>query len=258
MEGALNDYETSRAQIPVLLISSNSNVTTQMRHALKSVGFGVISCAPSHSLGIDKFRDRPFPVVIFDAKKTDMPTEAFVMQMAKLDPDAALIPFSGEPQVDDIFGLLRAGARHFISVPFNAETVELVILRAAEGPALSEVVLQSTDRNSALAGVVLNCLYRVTVLQRQVRECPRWKSILEREQRYLAETSELAKTFCEGGEQALQEKIVEGCLKRSELSATRIGRARARLRTQREKKKVGKSTQDRLALAAVDMLKRVN
>ncbi len=228
------NWTHARQSIPVLVVAGNGTTSNQVRQALKTVGFSSVSAAPTHIVAVDRIRGRDFPLIMFDAVSTDMPTIDFVKQTLSMDPNSIMIPISGEPQVDDVFGLLRAGARGFLALPFTVDTLEEVVMRATEGPPLSDAVLNAPDRNAALVGVVLNNLYRTSVLMRQARDFPTARKELDRQQIMLVESMDMARLFCEGGDEQLLEKIVEGCINRANTAATRLGRTRQRLKKQRE------------------------
>ncbi len=235
MSGKHNyNFAHARQAIPVLVIAQNGTTSNQVRQALKTIGFSMISAAPTHVSGLDRIRGRDYGLVVFDASSTDMPALDFVTQAIGLDDSSFLIALSGEPRVDDVFGLLRAGARGFLALPFNVDTLEEIVMRATEGPPLSEAVLNAPDRNAALVGVVLNCVYKVSVLMRQSREFASAARELERQQYSLAESMDLARLFCEGGDDALLEKIVDGCIARANTASTRLGRTRKKLQKERK------------------------
>lgn len=224
----------TRSSATVLVVSKNGNVSNQVRSALKSLGFAKLSAVGSHVQAIDRIRSRSFNLVIFEAAGVDMPALDFVKQCAELDASQLLIAVSGQPRIDDVFGLLRAGARGFIVPPFTVDSLEAVMLRADEGPPFSDAVLQAPDRNAALSSVVLNNLYRVATLLRQCREFESARRELERFRQALHEGVELARMFCErGNEEVLRDKIIEDCIARANTAASRLGRTRQRLQRER-------------------------
>jgi DNA-binding NarL/FixJ family response regulator len=228
------NWSHARQNIAVLVVVSNGTSSNQVRQALKTVGFSSVSASPTHMAALDKIRSRDFPLILFEATSQDIPCVDFVKQTLEMDPNSIMVPISGEPQVDDVFGLLRAGARGFLALPFTVDTLEDVVMRATEGPPLSDAVLNAPDRNAALTGVILNNLYKVSVLMRQAREFPTAARELDRQQIMLAESVDMARLFAEGGDEQLVEKIVEGCIGRANTAATRLGRTRQRLKKQRQ------------------------
>lgn len=222
-----------RSHSHILVVCAQGSTSGQVRQALKSVGYSNIASAPSHLQGLNKTRLRNFSHVLFDAKHTDMPTVDFVQQMLELDPKSALIAISEQPRIDDVFGLLRLGARGFVVPPFTIETLENVLHQSTEGPPLSEAVLNAPDRNAAFTSVILNNLYRLSVAMRQADEFPTAQREVKIYNYSLRESVELAQLFCEGGEEELREKIIDGCLNRAKDAATRLGRLRKRLKKER-------------------------
>lgn len=222
-----------RAHFSVLVVCQKGATSSQIRQAMKALGFVQISTAPSHVAAIQRVKTRPFTHVLFDARASDMPAIDFVTQMLELETNAILIAVSEQPRIDDVFSLLRVGGRGFLVPPFTTDQLEEVLLSATEGPKLSEAVLNAPDRNGAFTAVILNNLYRLSVSMRQARE---FTSALRDVSNYdyqLKESVELALLFCDGDEAVLRDKIIEGCINRAKDAATRLGRLRKRLRKER-------------------------
>lgn len=223
-----------RSQVSVLVIARNGNVSNQIRACLKNLGFSKLSAVGTHVGGLDRIKSRSFQLVIFDAVSTDMAASDFVREAIALDGKQVLIALSAQPQIDDVFGLLRAGSRGYVVSPFTIDSLEMVISRADEGPPFSEAVLQAPDRNAALVGLILNNLYRLSVLMRQAREYPTAVKEARRYQSALAESVDIAKMFCEkGDEMLLRDRIIEDCIGRANTAASRLGRTRQKLQRER-------------------------
>lgn len=217
----------------ILVVSNTGAVSMQMRQLLKAMGFAHIAVASTHIQGLDRAKTRNFTHVMFDAKPTDMPTVDFVQQMLAIEEQGILVAISDQPRIDDVFGLLRAGARGFLVPPFTVDNTEEVLIRATEGPALSEAVLNAPDRNGAFAAVILNNLYRVSVAMRQAREFETAARDATIYMYALRESIEMGLLFCQGGEAELRDKIAEGCINRAKDAATRLGRLRKKLKRER-------------------------
>ncbi len=226
-------FANDRAHYTVLVVCAQGSSSSQVRQAMKSLGFVQMSTAATHMQGIDKVKVRKFTHIIFDAKVTDMPTVDFVKQIIEMDGNTILIAISDQPKIDDVFSLLRAGGRGFIVPPFNTETLESVLERATEGPALSEAVLNAPDRNGAFTAIVLNNLYRLSVAMRQSKEFASAARDVRIYDYQFKESIELAQLFCDGTENDLRDKIIEGCINRAKDAATRLGRLRKKLKKER-------------------------
>ncbi|MCB0345669.1 MAG: hypothetical protein KDD66_11165 [Bdellovibrionales bacterium] len=223
----------ARGNYSVLVVCQNGSRSNQIRQALKTLGFAQISAAPTHVTALERFKVRKFSHVIFESSATDMPPLDFVMQLMEMDENCCLIAVSEQPRVDDVFGLLRAGSRHYLVVPFTVNSLEEVLTEAIEGAPLSEAVLNAPDRNSALVGVILNNLYRQTVLMRQAREFETAARELTAQTAKMIQSVDMAKLFCEGTEEDLLNEIIEACIARANIAASRLGRTRKRLQNKR-------------------------
>lgn len=222
-----------RGHYSVLVVCASSTGSSQVRQALKALGFTQISTAPSHVVGIERAKTRNFTHVVFDAAGTDMPAGDFVEQILSFEENAIMLAVSLQPRIDDVFGLLRKGARHFIVPPFTTEVLEDVLTTATEGPALSEAVLNAPDRNGAFTAVILNNLYRLSVAMRQSREFESAKREVTGYNFQLRESVEMAQLFCEGEALDLRDKIAEACILRAKDASTRLGRLRKKLKKTR-------------------------
>lgn len=222
-----------RAKFPVLVVSAKSLVNAQLRQTLKTLGFSQVSSVASHVQGLERVRTRNFTHFLFDAKDSDMPSIEFVKQVMELEKEAIMIAVSEEPKIDDVFSLLRAGARSFLVPPLSADTIENILVLATDGARLSDAVLNAPDRNAAFVAVILNNLYRLSVAMRQAREFQSAQRDVKIYGYSLRESVEMAQIFCEGPETALREKIIEGCMNRAKDASTRLGRLRKKLKKER-------------------------
>ncbi len=228
-----SNIQHDRAKFPVLVIAQKSLVNNQLRQSLKSLGFTQISSATSHVQGLERVRTRNFTHYLFDAKDTDMQAIEFVRQIMELDKEAIMIAVSEEPKIDDVFSLLKTGARSFLVPPLSVDSIEQILVQASDGTRLSDAVLNAPDRNAAFVAVILNNLYRLSVAMRQSREFATAQRDVRIYSYSLRESMEMAQLFCEGPEENLREKIIEGCINRARDASTRLGRLRKKLRKTR-------------------------
>ena len=225
----------TRSKVDTLVVARQGGSNNlQVRAALHAMGVTHISAVTSHILALERLRGRNFQLVVFETESLGMPTTEFVEQAAEMDPKMTMLAVSCQPRIDEVFSLLKAGARGFIIPPFTAESFESAVMRAAEGPPFSEVVLDAPDRNAALVAVVLNNFYRLTVRMRQSRKFTSALAEVERYRMSFHESMELARLFCEGGdESAFVTRIQEECTARSQIASSRLGRMRKKLAQKR-------------------------
>lgn len=229
---------TSRSKTPALVVCQDPEMGLKVRQSLQHIGFASVSHVSNHGQAIERLKTRNFDLILFDSRPSNVSPLDFVRQWRILGGDGTLLALSYNPSVEDVFQLLREGARGFVVMPFTVEAFELAIDRALLGPPLSDAILDAADRNAALAGLVLNMLYRLTSRMRHCRQYPFAVNMVEQDKQQLYEAMQLALTFCEGGPTTLRDKIVEGCAQRADQPSTRLGRTRERLRRLREQRTV--------------------
>ncbi len=217
----------------MLVVAQKALTSSQLRQSLKSLGFTQISVVQSHIQALERIKGRNFSHYVFEAKQIDMPVIEFVTKVLDSEQNAIMIAVSEEPRIDDVFGLLRAGARAFLVPPLTVDMIEQMLVMATEGPQLSDAVLNAPDRNAAFVAVILNNLYRLSVALRQAREFKSAQRDVKLYNYALRESVEMAQLFCEGSDDDLRNKIIEGCINRAKDASTRLGRLRKRLRKER-------------------------
>jgi len=218
-----------RAKASFLIVESDSMDRSNLRTALKSLGFTQMTEAPNHMSAIEKFQERKITHIIFEAKKTNMPTKDFLQRIFEMDSEVVALPASNEPNVDDVFELLIMGARGYLVKPFTIETVDQAVIQASKGEPIADAVLQARDRNEALVALMITSLDKTATLMRQAQQFETAKRELPKARAMMARSSELAKTFAKGGDAGLIEALERFCIERSKGPATRLGRLRKRL-----------------------------
>ena len=227
----LTQAERNRAQ--VLIVEADAMERNNLRAAIKTLGYGGVSDAPNHAVALERMAQRKFTHIIFDAKKTNMPTKDFLCKVLEMDRETIAIPSSFEPNVDDVFDLLIVGAKGYLCKPFTADTVEASIVMATKGEPIADAVLQAKDRNEALVAIMMGSLDKAATILRQAQQFETAKREIPRAFATLRRSADLAKTFAKDGEQGLIEALERFCIERGKGPATRLGRLRRRLQTNR-------------------------
>jgi DNA-binding NarL/FixJ family response regulator len=222
-----------RATQCMLIVEPEAVDRNHLRTTLKALGFGTVVDSPTHLAALEKFEGRKFTHVIFDAKKSNYPMKEWLTQVFEISPRIIAIPASANPSVDDVFDLLVIGARGYLVKPFTFDSIEQAVLMATKGEPIAEAVLQAKDRNEALVAIMLSSLDKLATTYRQslqfetaARELPRAMSALRR-------ASDLAHTFAKGGEEGLIETLERFSIAKSHGPASRLGRLRKKLSSNR-------------------------
>lgn len=240
--GSMSLSPAERAKTSILVVEADSSDRNMMRSVLKSLGYGSFTEVPNHATAIEKFAERKITHIIFDARKTNIPTKEFLSRILEMDKSVVAIPSSHDPNIDEVFDLLVMGARGYLVKPFTAETVELGLVMATKGEPIAEAVLNAKDRNEALVAIMMGSLDKAATTLRQATQFETARRDIPKVFNSLKRSAELAKTFCKGGEPGLLAALEKFCLERSQGPATKLGRLRKKLSSVR-------STEDEAAAA---------
>lgn len=233
-ETSLKMSPAERSACTVLIVETDAADSTNMREALKSLGFGSISEAPNHHIALEKLSTRSFTHLIFDARKTNnYPMQAWLTKVFEIDSKIIALPASANPAIDDVFDLLVVGARGYLVKPFTFEGMDQAVVMATKGEPLSDKVLGAKDRNEALVAMMMTSVDRLATVFRQAKQFETAKRALPNAMAALQRSADLAHTFAKGGEEGLIASLENFCIKQSHGPATRLGRLRKRLSTTR-------------------------
>ena len=222
-----------RGNANVLIIEPDALERNNMKTALKNLGFGGFSDVPNHSSAFEKLSQRKFTHVVFDARPTNMPPKAFLQKLLEEEQGIIAIPCSYEPKVDDVFDMIIMGARGFLVKPFTIDTVDQAIINATKGEPIHDAVLNAKDRNEALVAIMMAGLDKAATLLRQASQYETARREVPRAMVQFRNATDLAKTFAQDGDEGLLVALEKFCIERSKGPATRLGRLRKRLQTQR-------------------------
>lgn len=232
-ENDLSMSSAERQRASVLVVEADNQERHNLRNALKTLGYGGIGDAPNHSTALERMGERKFTHIIFDAKKTTMPAKEFLQKVFEADNSIIAIPSSTEPNVDDVFDLLIIGAKGYLVKPFTADTVDQAIVSATKGEPIADAVLQAKDRNEALVAIMMSSLDKAAIILRQAAQFETAKREIPKALVRLRRAAELARTFAKDGDGGLVTALEKFCIERSKGPASRLGRLRKRLQTNR-------------------------
>jgi CheY-like chemotaxis protein len=229
---ALTLSAAERARASLLIVEADANDRNLMRSVLKNLGYSTFTDVPNHATALE------ITHVIFDARKTNIPTKDFLAKVLEMDRSVIAIPSSNDPNIDEVFDLLVMGARGYLVKPYTVESVEIGIVMATKGDPMSDAVLNAKDRNEALVAIMMGSLDKAATTLRQATQFETAKRDIPKVFSALKRSAELAKTFCKGGEEGLLTALEKFCLERSQGPATKLGRLRKKLSTVRTSEEV--------------------
>ena len=217
----------------ILVVDRDPIYLENMRTTLITLGYGSINAVSDHDAALKVIEQRNFSHVFFTAVETNMPPAEFLRKALQLDPKMITIPSSAQPDVDDVFELLRIGARGFLVKPFSGESVEATIVEATKGEGFSRAILDARDRNEAFSALLAANLDKLADAMRISKNLSLSTSRLTSHMADFASAAKLARNFAKNGEEGLRSRMVDFFVSLSSGPATRLGRLRRKLAEKR-------------------------
>lgn len=230
-----SDFRLTPAELnaPLLLVSPDPNNRSSIRDTLSKLGFRHVISSQDHSQALQSLEQRHIRLVLFSAASTSISAMEFCKRAMRNSPQTMLLPISFNPGIDDVFEMLRAGARGYIVMPYTAESLENSILLALKGKPLSDVLLKASDLNIAFAAIIAGNLDKFTSVEKQMHTLHKPQEYNRYRQQFHISVK-TGKLFATGGEDALRESLVEFFIQLAEGPASRLGRLRQQLKNQRK------------------------
>lgn len=245
-----------RKRLNILIVDSDQQIRSTLRQTLSILHYEGITDTMDHGAALQRIAEREISHVIFEAKKTNMPSGEFVHKALEYDPRLILIASSYEPTVDDVFDLLIKGARGYIVKPFTSGALDDAIVMATKGEPISDAILYARDRNEALASLIMTAYDRLATTSRQARQFETAKREIPKLEAAFRRTVDIGRTFAQGNIDSLADAITEFCLERSNGPATKLGRLRQRLKNREDELGTGKLVdKDSIKKDAIALLK---
>jgi len=117
--------------IPVLLVSSKSELRRHLCGVLEEVGqFRLKGCATGRE-AMEKLASHPFQILYADMRLEDFSAVALSEQVQRKYPDISILIGAMEGTAGDVIAAMQAGATDFILDPFEADLVREAFQKAA-------------------------------------------------------------------------------------------------------------------------------
>ena len=233
--------EQDKHAVSLLIVEPSELLQRRLNTILAKIGVANISMTDDHLIGKRRLSQREFTHVLFSMKPTSLGPREFLADLLSQSPDTAAIAVAAQPDVDEVFELLVLGARGYLLEPFAEETLEGALAIAMNGKAIPDSVLHAKERNLVLVEFMADSLDDLAEALKAARSSGAARAEIPKLMAAFRDSVNLAKTFKEGDEESLLSSIETFCLKRSEGPATKLGRARKRIREERMRKRATKS-----------------
>jgi DNA-binding NarL/FixJ family response regulator len=116
----------------ILVVDDTSFMRKMATDSLRQFGHIVIGEAVNGKDGIQKYIELKPDIVIMDLNMPEMSGIEAIKEILQINPEAAILVCSASNQQDEINDALEAGARGYLSKPFNSDHLNDAILKYAE------------------------------------------------------------------------------------------------------------------------------
>lgn len=201
-----------------------------MRGLLANIGVSQVGTASTHGRALTKLDQESFSHCIFSPNETDLSAAEFVEKVREKCPDLVLLVTSEQATAGNIFDLLKLGVRGFIVRPVHTDALEQTLAEVNRIGNIPKVILEAEDRNEALSEMIAGALDEFVKLLRQARKFESAKHSIPDALKRLRSVVALGRQFCDGGEEKLQEALIERFEKAVKDDEPKSRRERVRLR----------------------------
>ena len=218
----------------VLLVNSNESDRSEISDMLLALGYGDVSPAEDYKSALKKLSDRSFTHAIFETMTGEIDSHDFLAELIRSEPDIVAIPSSLDLDADLLFELLIVGARGYLLLPADSDSLQSCIELASKGEPIPESILKAEDRNKPLVTIMVNQLDELAEAIKQENLTSSGHTIVQKLMSSFRDSANMAQTFKSGGLDKFLETLEKHCLEMSKSPATRLGRIRNRLRKRRK------------------------
>ncbi len=148
-----------KSTLRILVIDDERTLRESCRTFLSSEGYEVEVCGKGNE-ALELVTRRTYDIVLIDQYMSDVPGGQLLEACLTKNPDTIAIVMTGNPSVEASLQVLRAGAWDYLTKPFSATQLQILIGRAAH----SVVIARETKKLNAAAAREYGHSDKVTVL----------------------------------------------------------------------------------------------
>lgn len=156
---------SERSSVRILLVEPDAAEREGARTALKSLGFTSLFSSSDLVGSLKSIQEREISHVIFSIHKQNCSPVGFIKDALSKNSKLIMMTSSSARDLSNILEYLRIGARGFLVKPATAELLEQTLLSATRGEGLSQVILESTNRNEVISAVLAAGIDKLSVAQ---------------------------------------------------------------------------------------------
>ena len=139
--------EEAKATLRILVVDDERTLRESCRTFLESEGYGVDTCSKGRE-ALSLLSRRLFDIVLVDLYMAEIPGLELLDAALKKSPDSVVIVMTGNPSVASSVEALRAGAWDYLTKPFSATQLQILVGRAAHAVIVAR---ETRELNAAVA-----------------------------------------------------------------------------------------------------------
>jgi len=120
----------------ILIVEDEQDMLLGLRKILSNQGYNV-EIAGSGSAGLEKVQESDFDIVITDLKMPDVDGIELLRKVKEIHSDTMVIVITGYGTVENAVEAMKLGAYDYITKPFDAEHIKMVVRKALKQISLS-------------------------------------------------------------------------------------------------------------------------
>ena len=129
----LSDEAPAKTRQVALLVEDEPGLRTLVARLLTQLDYRVLQAEDgAEALDIARAAPHPIDVVVADVWMPVMGGDTFAEEFRRMSPETAIVFVSGQPPEGKVESILESGDAVFLSKPFSAEALEVVIQTAQE------------------------------------------------------------------------------------------------------------------------------
>jgi DNA-binding NtrC family response regulator len=133
----------------IVIIDDDRNTLAVLEAILRRRGFAPFT-APNGSQGLTQIEDKKPALVLLDLGLPDVKGLDLLSDLKKEVPDRPVIVLTGDDTLENAIESIKRGAFHFVSKPYDPDTLISLVNKALESASLAQEASQLRVRNSVL------------------------------------------------------------------------------------------------------------
>ncbi|MDD2943249.1 MAG: hypothetical protein PHC51_09825 [bacterium] len=150
--------EEEKKSISVLVVDESAGERGVLRLALNNLGFTPVRDAGNFAQALEQLSAENYTHLLFSTKSGHEASLAFLRQSLELREAIIAIPVAKTAATNEVFNMIRFGARGYLLQPFSSDSLNRTFNIATKAEPVPELVNALQHSTKAFAQITANCL----------------------------------------------------------------------------------------------------